>query len=286
MAQPQWRGIAPLTRSRRLRAVLTALAVGGMLATASAQWGRLPEGPWVPARFRPPNYRDVGFTHCKIMYTSVRREANGMGWATDYPYAAINLLTRVKELTRTHVSTNAEGEPNYWVVRLTDDALFECPFTMATDVGTAAFSDEEAARLRSYLLKGGFLWVDDFWGTLAWDQWTDQMGKVLPEYAIADVPADHPIRHTMFNVTTLPQVTSINFWRRNGGDTSERGPDSPSANFRMIADTDGRIMVLMTHNTDIGDSWEREGEDREFFLQFSPEGYAVGINAVLYDLTH
>ena len=86
------------------------------------------------------------------------------------------------------------------MVRLTDDALFSCPFAMATDVGTLAFSDEEAARLRSYLLKGGFLWVDDFWGTLAWEQWSEQMRRVLPEYAIVDVPADHPVRHTMFDV--------------------------------------------------------------------------------------
>ncbi len=90
----------------------------------------------------------------------------------------------------------------------------------------------------------------------------------------------------MFTVTTLPQITSINFWRRSGGSTSERGSDSPVANFRMIVDAHGRIMVLMTHNTDIGDAWEREGEDHDFFLQFSPEGYAVGINAVLYTLTH
>ena len=240
----------------------------------------------MPPRFRPPGLHEVGFTLCKLMYTSVRREANGMGWATDYPYAGINLLTRVGELTRTRVSTDHEGEPNYWVVRLTTDDIFQCPFTMATDVGTLEFSAEEADRLRRYLLKGGFLWVDDFWGTRAWEQWAGQMRRVLPDHAIVDVPADHPIRHTMFELKTLPQVTSINWWRRSGGETSERGPDSPVANFRMIADAAGRIMVLRTHNTDIGDSWEREGEDREFFLQFSPEGYAVGINVVLYSLTH
>jgi len=271
---------------RAWSAVVVALAVCGLAATAAAQWGRLPEGPWVPPRFRPPGFQDGAFTHCKLMYRSVRSEANGMGWATDYPYAAINLLTRVKELTKTRVSMSADGEPNYWVVRATDDALFDCPFTMATDVGTAAFTDEEAAGLRAYLLKGGFLWVDDFWGTRAWEQWSGEMRKVLPEFSIVDVPADHPIRTSMFTVAKLPQVTSINFWRRSGGYTSERGPDSPVANFRMIADAHGRIMVLMTHNTDIGDSWEREGEDHEFFLQFSPEGYAVGINAVLYNLTH
>jgi hypothetical protein len=273
-------------RAARGAVLAVAVASGLVAATVSAQWGRLPEGPEVPPRFRPPGYHDVGFTHCKVMYRSVRREANGMGWATDYPFAAINLLTRVKELTRTRVSTGTDGEPNYWVVRLTDDALFECPFTMATDVGTLAFSPEEAARLRAYLLKGGFLWVDDFWGTRAWQQWSQQMATVLPDHRIVDVPPEHPIRRTMFTVDTVPQVTSINWWRRSGGDTSERGPDSPTANFRMIADEAGRIMVLMTHNTDIGDSWEREGEDREFFLQFSPEGYALGINVVLYGLTH
>lgn len=271
---------------RRVRGV-AALALICSLATAAfAQFGGVPEGPWVPPRFRTPGQHDVGLTHCKVMYRSNRRERNGMGWATDYPYAAINLLTRVSELTKATVTRDAEGDPSYWVVRLTDEALFDCPFTMATDVGTAEFSPAEIAGLRAYLLKGGFLWVDDFWGTRAWNQWAGEMRKVLPEHEIVDVPADHPIRSTMFTLATLPQVTSINFWRMSGGDTSERGPDSPTANFRMIADTHGRVMVLMTHNTDIGDSWEREGEDPEFFRQFSPGGYAVGINAVLYMLTH
>jgi hypothetical protein len=157
---------------------------------------------------------------------------------------------------------------------------------MATDVGTAEFSAEEAERLRVYLLKGGFLWVDDFWGTAAWEQWSAEMRKVLPEYQIEDVPPDHPVFRSMFVLSQVPQVTSINFWRRSGGVTSERGADSPHANFRMIADEDSRIMVLMTHNTDIGDSWEREGEDREFFIRFSPNGYALGINVVLYALSH
>ena len=125
----------------------------------------------MPPRFRPPGFHDAGFTHCKLMFRSSRREANGMGWATDYPYAAINLLTRVGELTKTTISRDGDREPNYWVVRATDPALFECPFLMGTDVGTAYFSPEEAAKLRDYFLKGGFLWVDDFWGTRAWDQW-------------------------------------------------------------------------------------------------------------------
>jgi hypothetical protein len=271
-------------RGARLIGTLGLMAL--VTAAGSAQRFRVREGPSVPARLPSAHFDDGAFTHCKIMYRSVLREANGMGWSTDYPYAGINLMIRLGELTKTPISEDAAGNPNYWVVGLTDDALFHCPFTMATDVGTLEFSEQESKRLREYLLKGGFLWVDDFWGTHAWEQWSAEIRKVLPEYRIVDVPPDHPIRHTMFQIAEIPQVTSINFWRESGGVTSERGPDSVHADFRMIADVKGRIMVLMTHNTDIGDSWEREGEDREFFLQFSPNGYALGINVVLYALTH
>jgi len=223
---------------------------------------------------------------CKVQYTSVRYEDMGVGWATDDPYAGINLMQRMSELTKTPVSRDEKGNPNYWVVKLTDEALFRCPFTVASDVGTIGLSDEEAQRLRAYLLKGGFLWVDDFWGTPAWEQWSNEIHKALPEYRIVDVPRDHPIRHTLFNIETVIQVTNIQFWLRSGGQTSERGSDSPHANFRMIADEKNRVMVVMTHNTDIGDSWEREGEDHEFFIRFSPAGYSLGVNVLLYAMSH
>jgi hypothetical protein len=261
------------------------LAVALTVAAAAQRYG-VSEGPGVPLRIPAPGFGDGAFTHCKIKYRSVRREANGMGWSTDYPYAGINLMIRVSELTKTPISRDADGKPNYWVVNLTDDALFHCPFTMATDVGTLQFSQEEVRRLREYLLKGGFLWVDDFWGTRAWQQWSTEIRRVLPERQISDVPADHPILHARYQIDRIPQITSINFWRTSGGTTSERGGDSPQADLRMITDDKGRIMVLMTHNTDVGDSWERESEDHEFFLQFSPNGYALGVNVVLYALTH
>jgi Domain of unknown function (DUF4159) len=273
-----------VSRRQILGAVMLLLPIAAV--AAAQRYGRLREGPSVPPRFPPPGFSDGAFTHCKMMYRSVRSEANGMGWSTDYPFAGINLMVRLGELTKIPISVDAGGDPNYWVVRLTDDALFRCPFLMGTDVGTLEFSPVEAARLRDYLLKGGFLWVDDFWGTHAWQQWSSQIARVLPEFPIVDVPSNHPIWHTLYDVTEVPQVTSINFWRRSGGITSERGDDSPHANFRMIADEKNRIMVLMTHNTDIGDSWEREGEDYEFFIRFSPRGYALGVNAVLYALTH
>jgi hypothetical protein len=112
------------------------------------------------------------------------------------------------------------------------------------------------------------------------------MRQVLPEFPIFDIPADHPIRSTLFDVSHVPQVPGINFWRASGGGTSERGSDSPQVDFRGIADSHGRLIVVMTHNSDIGDSMERESEDPEFFAAFSPQGYQVTINMVLYALTH
>ncbi len=272
---------------RRLAAASVALMLA-LTATAWAQWGwgRLPEGPGVPARFPDPNFGDGAFTICKLMYTSVRSEAQGMGWATDYPYAGHNLMIRLGELTKTPISLDKRGEPSYWVVQATDPALFRCPFLMAADAGTMGLNHDEVAGLREYLLKGGFFWSDDFWGTDAWVQFSGQMKRVLPEYEIVDVPPDHPVRRTLYTLDDIPQITNINLWRRYGGDTRERGWDSPHANFRMIADERHRILVLMTHNTDIADSWERETEDREFFLQFAPGGYAVGVNVALYTMTH
>lgn len=284
----------PVRPHRLRRAIVVALVMVLALAgVAAAQrrfggwgWGRLAEGPGVPIRYPPDAFEDGSLSVCKIQYTSVRAEDMGVGWSTDYPYAGINLMTRVSELTRVPISKDAKGNPNYWVVRLTDDALFHCPFTIASDVGTIGLSGEEAGRLRSYLLKGGFLWVDDFWGSDAWEQWSEEIHRALPEFPILDVPAEHPIRHAMFDIDHVPQVTNIQFWRRTGGQTRERGSESPYANFRMIADQKGRIMVVMTHDTDIGDSWEREAEDRRFFLQFSPQGYALGVNVLLYAMAH
>jgi hypothetical protein len=222
------------------------------------------------------------------MYTSSVREEGGQGWSTDYPDADINFSIRLSELTKTRISMLPDNKPNHLVVRLTDDAIFRCPIIEMEDVGTIQFSDAEVTRLREYLLKGGFLYVDDFWGSYAWKRWEGQIGRVLPpvRYPIVDIGPDHALYRAMFIIPKIPQIPSINSWRRMGGATSERGADSAEVHLRGINDARGRLMVLMTHNTDISDAWEREGEDPRYFYQFSPDGYAVGINIVMYALTH
>ena len=243
-----------------------------------------------PPKWATPADFDGSFNYCRAFYTSDRREDGGSGWDTDFPGADNNFSVRLAELTFVHVKLDHAGQPDYVVLRLTDPLLARCPFLHFEDAGTARFTDEEVASLRAYLLKGGFLTVDDYWGTRAWDQWAEEIGRVLPpsRYPIADIPLNHAIMHTLYDVKEIEQVSSIQFWMRQGGSVSERAwmNDSPHVNFRGIADEKGRLMVVMAHNTDIPDTWEREGESQEYFDRFSPNGYAVGVNVVLYAMTH
>jgi hypothetical protein len=233
-----------------------------------------------------PTDFDGSWHFCRAWF---RRDFRGDGgdWSVDWPRADINLSVRLSELTRTHVSfTN--GEPNPLLIRFTDDELFDCPFVMMTEVGSAFIDNDEAARMREYLLKGGFIWADDFWGDFAWEWWTAQLAKVLPpnEYPIVDLASNHPLFSAQFVIKKVPQISSINFWASSGGSTSERGQESAEPHARAILDKHGNIMMLMTHNTDLGDSFEREADDPQYFYQMSVPGYAFGINSLLYGLTH
>ncbi len=230
--------------------------------------------------------RPGGFTFCRLAYASVRRDSSGSGWNTDFPQADRNLPTRLSQLTPTPVTSWSHGEPGYAIVRITDPEAYQCPFLMATDVGEIGFDEVEIETLRDFLFKGGFLWADDFWGSRGWAHFAREIAKVLPEFEIVDLPLDHALFNIVYDVPRVPQIPSINSWRRLRGGTSELGADSATPHMRAIFDDAGRILVLITHNTDISDGWEREGEDAEFFYRFSPDAYAIGINVVLWMMTH
>jgi hypothetical protein len=242
----------------------------------------------VPPRLPQANSYDGAFSFCRALYTSGYREQSGSGWNTDYPDADVNFSIRLSELTKVRVGKQPTGDPNHIVVPVTDDWVFNCPWLHMEDAGTAFFTDAEVSQLRTYLLKGGFIWADDSWGSFALSNWEDQIGRVLPpaQFPIRDITPEHPLFRTMFQIAEMPQIPSISHWRRSGGGTSERGSDSADVVVRGISDAEGRLMVLMTHNTDISDAWEREGEDPRYFYNFSPNGYAVGINILMYALTH
>src|SRR6476660_440566 len=148
------------------RRVVAGIAIAVIVACASTALAQRRRGfgyGYAPLRMATPESFDGGFNFCRIMFGQ-SPDGDGANWSVDYPRADINLSIRLSELTKTTISKAQTGEPNHLLVRLTDPEMFSCPFIMMTEVGSASFNDEEAAQLRLYLEKGGFLWADDFWG--------------------------------------------------------------------------------------------------------------------------
>jgi hypothetical protein len=288
------RGHAPgvMIRPGAMRYVTAgaAMLVAGLAGAAYAQQIWVGGGGFSRMAPRLADLEDFDgtFLYCRALYTRRWREPEGQGWRTDYPGADNNLSVRLAELTTTPVKMLENGQPHHVVIDLTDPTLFRCPTLFMADGGSLEFSDEEVRALRNYFLKGGFLWVDDFWGSRAWDIWRREIGRVLTpsEFPIFEIPPEHPVMRVLYEVKSVPQVPNISFWRRSGGQTSERASDSRDVHFRGIQDSHGRLLVVMSHNTDIADTWEREGENQDYFDLFAPSGYAVGVNVVLYALSH
>lgn len=233
------------------------------------------------------------FVFCRIKYRSYNesRWSNFRRgrWSIDYPESDRHFSYRLSELTTIDVERDANGEFRHAVVELTDDTLFNYPFIYIIEPGALLFSDEEAARLREYLLRGGFLMVDDFWGEAEWMNWEEQFGRVLDpvDYKMRDIDLSHPIFNIVFRIEEKPQVPSEYFWSTSGRRTSERGRESDEVNYKGVFDRDGRLMVVVCHNTDLGDGWEREGVNRAYFEEVSvKKAYPMGINIVVYALTH
>ncbi|MEZ5421325.1 MAG: DUF4159 domain-containing protein, partial [Vicinamibacterales bacterium] len=166
---------------RRLARALTALVLAGLVAAAGHEALARQRRLGVSNRYPVPTEAsfDGAFNFCRIAFQtgSFRR---GGSWMVDYPRADVNLSIRLSELTRTRISRDGAREPRHFVLQLTDPSLFRCPFVMMTEPGGLALGDDEVTRLREYLLKGGFLWADDFWGESAWANFEHEMRRVLP----------------------------------------------------------------------------------------------------------
>ncbi len=208
-------------------------------------------------------------------------------WETDFPEGDDNFSHRLAQLTRIQTAKFASSR------MLTAPDLGDFPLLYMSDPGYMVVTAEEKAALRSYLANGGFVWVDDFWGDAEWQQFADVMRQVLPGREWRVLTADHPIFHTVFDLNEgMPQIPALPF-ASPGGSTAEtpnahKFPAGSLAEPQMRAwfDDDGRIMVLATHNTDVGDGWEREAYGEWYFETFSTKSYMVGVNVVVYAMTH
>jgi hypothetical protein len=268
--------------SRVILGALILLACLTVPTVASAQIWNSREGRYgSPMREGLPE-SSGGFMFCRLWYDASRSMRSGLGWSTDYPAADGNFMTRLEELTPTYIERWKDGEQGIAAVRATDPALFKCPFLFMTDPGSVTFTDAEIEGLRGYLLKGGFLWADDLWGDRTWNFFETEMTRIFPEYSIQEVPPDHPLFSVLYVVPEVPQIPSYQSWRRSGGSTSEFGAETAVAHLRAIFDKDGRLLMIVSFNTDIADRWEREGDVPYFFYTFSPPAYGLGINIILW----
>ena len=203
------------------------------------------------------------------------RSRRGSSWAVDYPKADIQFLWGLKRLT------NIDAYDWQNAVLLTDPDLRRHPFLYVLEVGSMHLTPDEIEGLRSYLLAGGFLFVDDFWGTRQWQNFEYEIHQVLPEYEIVELPADHPLLSTFFVIDEILQVPNISNAQR--GYTSEQDGFVP--HMRAIFDDTGRLLVLINWNTDLGDAWEW-AESPWYPLPYSNFAYQVAVNAIIYSMSH
>ena len=219
------------------------------------------------------------FYFTRGIYSSYGRGGFGRGgggsWATDYPKADLQFLTVLRRLT------NLDAYDSQHAVRLDDPELIRFPFLYILEVGGIALSPPEVANLRDYLLKGGFVFVDDFWGDNAWAQFQYQMQQVLPEHPIVEMSLDHEIFKVFYEIKALQQMPAIGAWR--SGETTECW--GCEIHVRGIFDDKGRLMMLINWNTDNGDAWEW-AEQPDIPLKFSTFAYQIGVNAIVYAMSH
>ena len=231
----------------------------------------------------PSEFRDDVFTFVRIQYDSVGSFGGWERWDNDYPDGDWNFSYRLQQLT------SLEVEPNGKALRLTDPELFDYPFVYMSGVQRMTLTKDEQTAFGRYLLNGGFVMMDDFWNPQGWAHVREVMQSVLPGRVPVELALDHPIFHMVFDLKELPQVTDIQSW--SSGDDFEyyHGPTGgdESPHFWAFFDDKGRMMALICHNNDLGDGWEREGENEAYFHRYSEKmSYPFGINVIVYAMTH
>jgi len=229
-----------------------------------------------------------GFEKDVWTFVRIKRDSSpystGGPWTTDAPDSDLNLSFRLQQMTSMRTS------PDGCFLRLTEPELLDYPFIYMVEPGSLSLTEPEIAALRNYLLNGGFLWLDDFWGEAEWAGMEGVMKQVFPERDFKDVPLDHPIYHGVFEIKSKGQIPNVTLGMQSQYDPEHRTwerEDAREVHHRAIYDEKGRMMVFATHNTDNGDGWEREGEYQYFFEHFSEKiAFPLGINVIFYAMTH
>ena len=254
-----------------------------------------------------PSENQAEFYFTRLMYTDTRgrgprpgqpppstdfEHGHGLGdrlsgyygaWMTDTWDADYQYMWGIQRLTNTTLSMTPHPMP------IMDPDLFKYPYIYAVEVGQMELSDTEAARLREYLLRGGFWHCDDFWGMRQWNQFERQMKKIFPDREIVDIPPSHELFHIFYDINEILQPPNVGLgeiYTRSGGQTRTwEQPDDTEPRVRGVFDDAGRLMVLITYNADLGDAWEWM-DDPDYPAKFTGYAYRLGMNSIIYAMTH
>jgi Domain of unknown function (DUF4159) len=237
-------------------------------------------------RRRPPSTTAASgpsfgeYTFVRTIYDSPRSRRGYYGggtWTTDYPEADNNFIVGLREWA----GTNLKIAPRPEQLEVTDDRIFDYPILYAVEPGFMDLSTEQAARLREYIARGGFIFWDDFWGEPEWENVQEQIHKIDPEFEIQDLPLSHPIFHSYLDVEEVVQVPNV--YNAQRGVTSEKGGIVP--HYMGVLNKKGRVVGFISRNCDMGDAWEWIN-DPSYPVKYGLPAYKVGINVVIYAMSH
>ena len=219
------------------------------------------------------------FAFARIMYDSPHSPYNqwfGGAWRVDYPEADENFTEGIHDWASTNLRLFRPVQ-----IKPTDHRLFDFPFAYIVEPGHMELTERDAAALREYLMRGGFLMLDDFHGEIEWQHAREQVRMILPEYEIKDLPLSHPIFHSYFDVDQVVQVPGVAALIH--GVTYEKGGVTP--HYMGVENKDGRLMVFLTRNCDLGDAWEWINDPR-YPAQYGLMAYKIGMNVIVYAMSH
>lgn len=227
----------------------------------------------IPADYQVPGEFVVG----RLMYSGSGRRGFGNSWTVDYPRGDRLFAKLLRRLTTANVRSVEQP------VSLDDgDDVYNWPFLVVGAPGSWDLSDEQAAKLRDYLLRGGFLVCDSYFGTSEWANFEIGIKKVFPERPIIELPNDHPIFHVLYDLDQKKQL--VNYRNLMGRGLPYRD-DGVDPHWRAILDDEGRVMVMMNFNNDMGDSWQW-ADYPEYPQESSNLGIRLGVNYALYAMSH
>ncbi len=233
---------------------------------------------WVQARLMYPQHPDARFGGRRWRFGISDWREGGTSWTQDYPRADRHFAMALRRLTR--ISVRSVEQP----VNLDDgDDVYNWPWLVAGEMGDWLLTDEQCAKLRDYLLRGGFLYLDDFWGPQEWERFDESMRRVFPDREIVEIDNKDAIFHTVYDLDDRYQI--LGQWALGGRGAMSYRVAGTVAQWKGIYDDHGRLMVAMSFNSDVGDSWEW-ADDPRYPEKFSALGMRIGVNYVVYAMTH